>query len=44
MTEIKLWRELNLGVAEVSKTLKRAEPVFRENPGIKKRILAATRK
>jgi hypothetical protein len=36
--------ELNLGVAEVSSALKRAESVFRENPDLKQRILSATGK
>ena len=33
--------ELDLGIRAGSKTLKRAEAVFRENPEIKQRILAA---
>jgi REP element-mobilizing transposase RayT len=37
---IELGRELNLGSAGVSRALKRAESVFRENPEIKRNILS----
>jgi hypothetical protein len=42
--ELQLRQEMNLGVAGVSRALKGAESVFRENPEIKQRILSATGK
>jgi len=42
--ELRLGQELNLGVAGVSRPLRRAESVFQKNPQIKQRIHSATGK
>ena len=44
MTGIELGWELDLGVAGVSRALKRVESAFRENAEIKQRILSARAK